>query len=94
MKTIHKYPVCQHNPVEIVNVLDGAEILYFDQQTDHLGLKVCCFWALVDTDKLYRPLEVTMVGTGHPIADDLQKLNYLGTVMADPYVWHFFGRYL
>lgn len=63
----------------------GAIIRHVDNQDDCITI-----WAEVDTDAIADPQFETRLfrvfGTGHDIDDG--GLNYVGTVMIDPFVWH------
>ena len=48
-------------------------------------------WAEVDTTKETVPIDVWIVGTGHPLPPDEVGPIFVGTaVMPDNYVWHVF----
>lgn len=49
-------------------------------------------WFVADTDHYQEPRTVRCYGTGHPIAENLDNLQYLGTVQMQngTLVFHFF----
>ena len=73
MLTIHKYSI----PIEDRMFLElpaGAKILTVQVQTECPQI-----WALVDTEQPLEARFFRMVGTGHPITEDILSLSYIGT---------------
>lgn len=61
MRTVHKFPLTVNGRQTIV-MPEGAEV-------SHVGLQgsTVCLWALVDTEKDYKPRTFTILGTGQPL---------------------------
>ena len=52
-----------------------------------------CLWAMSNTDESRKVRRMIRVyGTGRPIEEPLESLNYIGTVQVGPFVWHVFER--
>lgn len=49
-----------------------------------------CLWALVDPSKPIETKMIEIVGTGNPMPNDGLVRKFIGTVVADPFVWHVF----
>lgn len=64
---------------------EGAKILSVGNQRGNL-----CLWAMVDPTNpgVFRIFE--MIGTGYPLSD--VGLQFIGTVVIEPFVWHVFER--
>lgn len=62
----------------------GATILSAHEQGDTV-----CLWAKVDPDEAAcEERTIRLIGPGH--LNDMEKLNFISTVISDPYVWHIF----
>jgi hypothetical protein len=49
-----------------------------------------CVWVEVDTEAKQVPIDFYIIGTGHPLPEEVGGI-YCGTaVMGDQYVWHVF----
>ena len=86
MLTIHKYPFAVDDYVNI-NMPRFSRVLSVQTQND-----MPCVWALVDTDS---PLEIKrfrLVGTGHPIKEKEENLEFIGTfqLLGGELVFHLF----
>ena len=81
MKTIHKYAVTN----KLFLAPKDFKPLFFGRQgTDYF------VWAEVDTAADQVPFHIALFGTGEEIP---QNRRYIGSVVADPYVWHaYWGR--
>lgn len=81
---IHKYslPQCDRFTLEMP---DRAQIIRLAMQGPTPWI-----WAIVDPAAAYVERSFAMYGTGWDMPDDLSNLQYIGTVDATPYVWHYF----
>lgn len=73
--TVWKFPIALPH-ITLVNVVEmpaGAEILCAREQGDSF-----CIWARVDPGANVEPVEIAIVGTGHPAPDDGK---YIGTAL-------------
>ena len=82
MKSIYRYEV----PVD-----DGVCVIALSDPPAHVGCRHFAtveFWALHDPDAKVRNYRFRVVGTGHPLPDDMVK--YWGTAVAPGgnLVWH------
>lgn len=87
MKKIYKYVVPLEGEIELPK---GSRILSFQIQREDP-----CIWVLVDPlEEALEARQFRIVGTGHPMGEDLESGVYLGTVqMANgALVWHLFER--
>lgn len=86
MKTIYKYPIQIEDYLNIEMPKD-AQILSIQTQNGELQM-----WALVDNKSPLVERKFKLVGTGHPIGEDLSTLSYLGTFQLLNYriVFHLF----
>lgn len=86
MKVIYKYKLkdAQGQSVEMMN---GAKILSVQRQHG-----VTCIWALVDPMRGKITRRVYRVGTGHDLdgLENPESYEYIGTVVEDLYVWHYY----
>lgn len=84
MKKIYKYilEITDFQTVEIpgLQLLLGAQF-----QNGQL-----CVWALVDPDKLKSNIPFWIFGTGNPLSDVIEDIDYFKTVQQGPLVWHIF----
>lgn len=52
-----------------------------------------CLWAMSNTGESRKVRRLFRIyGTGRPIEEPLESLNYIGTVQTGPFVWHVFER--
>lgn len=92
MPIIYKYPLEIKDEQEIV-LSERHQILSVGNQNGVLTL-----WALVDPTAVQKTkVKIRIFGTGMgidvPWEEDivfLHRLNFLGTVIIDPFVWHVF----
>ena len=75
MKQVWKYTLALDDYQDI-DMQIGAEVLSLDVQHNTI-----CIWALVDPEKGTEKRRFRIAGTGHPITDQRQLLNFIGTVM-------------
>jgi len=85
MRTIHKFPLSLVDK-QIVEMPTDAKILSVQDQGGVLVL-----WAMLDPRHPKRPREVTIIGTGHPVPEDLVEHSYVDTARLGPFVWHVFA---
>lgn len=85
MKTIYKYTLDANNTV--LEMPMGAKVLSVASQGDDL-----CLWAKVDTEDPIEQRTFEVYGTGHPMPDDDEHLQFLGTALmhGGSLVWHVF----
>ena len=92
MKTIYKYPL-EIKDIRNIPIPEGAEFL---SVIDQNNLPVAYF--LVDPSRDPFPLEVVLIGSGHPLQEDyLESFLCLGTVSTHSgqfiqLVWHIFAK--
>lgn len=93
MRTIHKFPLAITD-IQNIALPNQVKILCVQMQRG-----VPCLWVLLDPDEPYRMVAIIMRGTGHPIDDDDEVGDYIGTVQqeivglaASILVWHVFAR--
>lgn len=70
MRTIYKYPI-EVTDVQHIEMNEGARILSVQTQQGRP-----CLWALVDTSKPKRKVEIHVHGTGH---ENTLDFHYIGT---------------
>lgn len=82
MKRIFKYAI-RITDVQRIHMQVGAEVCYvgLDPDGNH------CIWAIVDPEAPMEWVTVLVIGTGHPIPDEVI---FLGSMVAAPFVWHVF----
>ena len=83
MKTIHKYAL----NVRKLEVPENMQFLQLAQQAGKTYM-----WLLVDTDEPLVEVSIEVVGTGWTLYDDMDECFYLGSVLEDDFVWHYFMR--
>ena len=86
-KVIYKYPLDEVDR-QTISMPKGAEILSLQVQNG-----TPCIWALVNKGADMEDRTFVMIGTGHPIMDELYSgAEYIGTaiVFNDTLVWHVF----
>lgn len=49
-----------------------------------------CIWAIVDPEAPTIKVRIRIVGTGEPLPEDCGVRNFMGAIIAKPYVWHIF----
>jgi hypothetical protein len=86
MRKIFKYPV----PIDDVfslNLPEGAKILSFQAQGERPTI-----WVLVNPDAPPTRRQFRLAGTGHPISDYEDELQFVGTcqMKGGSLVWHLF----
>ena len=66
----------------------SAEILSAANQNGQV-----CIWAMVNPDHPQQERVIEIIGTGNPFAAGSGiKRKFIGTVVANPFVWHVFER--
>jgi len=80
MRTIHKFPLYRIGQVNEVQLARDAIPRRVAMQSG-----VLCMWAELDTDVPAKTRRFSVVGTGHPIAENG---HYIGTCDDGPFVWH------
>lgn len=85
IKKIFKYPLrlIRLTDTQTIQIPNGSTLLWVAVQND-----VICLWAMVDPEQAMTTRTIVIIGTGNPICD--MALDYVGTVMQGPYVWHVF----
>ena len=83
MIAIWKFPL-EVKPSQTIEMPIGADLLYVDQQNGQL-----CLWASVDTEVPTEKVTFRVYGTGQEIKGE-EGLHYLGTTLAQGFVWHVF----
>lgn len=86
MRTIYKYYI---NPSVEVLTFDSyacAKVISCGKDAD----KNLCIWVDVATSMPAAPLKVYCVGTGWDLSSLFgdKNVNFVGTVVSEPYVWH------
>lgn len=89
MTVIHKYELKSGFNCTEIKIPDNRYILHVDYQDG-----ILCMWAVVDTNSPLRSTKVYVYGTGQPINENLQSLEYVGTVQESFCVWHVFIEYV
>jgi hypothetical protein len=85
VKRILKFPL-QIVDEQKITVTYGATPLAAQFQDGTL-----CLWILCNTDGMKSKRTITIVGTGHLIAGDLERWGqFVATVQKPPFVWHVF----
>ena len=74
MLTIHKYHVIHGKKHIDLQLPVGAKILTIQVQHNEPFV-----WALIDPNADFENREFIIFGTGHPIEDDISRLQYIGT---------------
>lgn len=83
-RTIYKYKL-ERTDVQTIVLPRAYTILRIDRQYDDL-----CLWALGFPDSPSVPVIIYMIGTGHPVSEEVKAENYINTVFDGPFVFHFF----
>lgn len=81
-KVIYKYKIEDSRAALPV----GAKILSIQLQNESL-----CLWAEIDPKAKFEIRKFVILGTGHPIPDDV-TLSYLATIQLYNYVWHIYEK--
>lgn len=84
-KTIWKFPIDIVSKQRVV-VPYEAEIL-------HVGLDPAeqpCIWCLVEPGNTQEPIDLFIVGTGHPAPFDAEQ--HIGSFVQKSFVWHVFTK--
>ena len=88
MKTIWKYKLEVMDRQQIT-MPEAAEIIHVAAVQDEL-----CVWVKVDPMRPPETRTFVIVGTGHPIPDDVEHRHAVGTAVFElkhgPFVWHVF----
>ncbi len=74
MRSIFKYPIKISSDISLAIPCD-AKILTVQMQRG-----TTCIWALVDPDAKEEVRRFRFIGTGHPIEQGQQRLDYVGTI--------------
>jgi len=100
MKIVWKYPI-EVTDLQEVEMPQGSRILSVQVQKKLAVVGTGppksvydpCIWALVNTEerKMIRRL-FRIYGTGKPVDEPVESLNYVGTFQQGPFVWHVFER--
>lgn len=86
MKTIYKYPLEITDEQEIEIPL-GSRILSVQMQRDQL-----CLWAMVNSKVTNKTkIKILVCGTGNPIEYPPSRMEFLGTIQQQVFVWHVFA---
>ena len=83
MITIYKYKL-ELTEYQEISLPKNSEILHFNFQN-----QIPYIWAVVDTKKPMELVKFVIRGTGHPILTP-ETLDYCGTALDGPFVWHLF----
>lgn len=90
MTTIWKFPFHIRDTVAI-EMPRGATVLpHLEPARLEQGEPGLVIWAVVDPDQPTETRVFHVVGTGHPMPET--PLNYIGSALAGPLVWHVFER--
>lgn len=85
MRYVYKFqmdfPAILHENHTFKMSLD-TKIVHVAMQHGHI-----CLWGIVDTNKLQIERRFIVLGTGHPLLNDL---TYVGTVLDGQFAWHVF----
>jgi hypothetical protein len=96
-RTIHKFLIARETgAIQLINVPGYLEFLDVQVQKEvfvDLRHQIVMWCAVLEGDSQGCELEVSVVGTGHPLPDDLSLRSYKRTVQdALGLVWHIFVR--
>ena len=81
---VYKYPLT-HEATPTIQIPSGYKILCFAYQADTPTV-----WALVNPDNDVEDVKFRLFGTGHEIEESPNTLEFIGTAMVGPYVFHLF----
>jgi hypothetical protein len=82
MKTIHKIILDFIDGEQRFKIAGPGRILYVGTQRGSL----CC-WIEANTSRLEETVTLSVTGTGHP-SPDKRGVDYVGSAVCDPFVWH------
>lgn len=84
MKTIHKYPL-RPSDSTLLSIPEGAQVLCVQVQHDQPYI-----WVLVESDRHPESRLFRMVGTGHPMPEEVKE--YIGSfqLLGGNLVFHLF----
>lgn len=82
MRTIWKFPL-ELTAEQAIEIPVTYEVLTVQVQNGEIVA-----WAIVDTADERVKQRIVIVGTGHPLPDNIDL--HIGTVQIGPYVWHVF----
>lgn len=90
MRKIFKYPL-EVTDYQTVRVKRPAMLLSVAEQNNGIVMYV-----MVDDLESEIPIDVRIIGTGHPINDDIENYEFLGTVKlaGGGLMFHVFGRHI
>lgn len=89
MITIYKYPIQPSAEKIELKIPGGGPVI--SAGLDPTGQT--CVWAMANTEKENKPVNVYCVGTGWPlnwITAEVDRLEFIGTLKEGPYMWHVF----
>ncbi len=83
---VFKYPIPTKDSFSLL-LPKEAKILAVQTQKNNP-----CIWALVDTNAPNETRRFRLAGTGHPIDENMDDLNYIGTfqMLDGVLIWHLF----
>lgn len=84
MMMVWKFPL-RVTDMQVVQIPEHFEPLSVQVQNGEL-----CMWALVNPNAQEVSVRIEIYGTGHPIAHNRTRNNYVGTVQLLGLVWHVF----
>ena len=87
MRTIYKYPLTFQDQ-STITLPRGAELLHIDIQNPASYPPEIMLWAMVETTNPSGERRIFMSGTGHQLP--AMKIDHIGTVLHQGYVWHVF----
>lgn len=90
MTTIWKFPFPVTDTVAIDMPVGASILAHLEPARLEQGEHGLVLWAVVDPDKPTETRVFHVVGTGNPMPDG--TLNYIGSTLAGPFVWHVFER--
>lgn len=90
MRTIWKYPI----PITDEFTLElpfNSKILYVGWSRGSSIFDVAHVWVLIPDTEAYKiERKFHIFGTGNPIMENENRLQYIGTFKEDKFVWHLF----
>lgn len=90
MKTIWKFPIHVDDTVAVEMPVGATILPHLEPARLEHGEHGLVIWAVVDTVQLTETRVFHVIGTGNEMPD--APLNYIGTAIDDPFVWHLFER--
>lgn len=96
MRRVLKYTLQNENTktIQVPGCTDANtfkdQVLHVDVQRDDI-----CIWCIADEEQPMQDVEIAVCNTGDYLDDNLQKEDFLGTVLMfnGSLVFHVFGRY-